>query len=104
MSTVVRRIVNCTGPQGDIARSGEPLIQALGRAGQIRPDALKLGIDVNPRAQIINQAGRAHSDLYCIGPMTRGSFWETVAVPDIRRQAADLARHLSNAHWVGEGL
>jgi uncharacterized NAD(P)/FAD-binding protein YdhS len=40
-----------------------------------------------------------------IGPMTRGAFWEIVAVPDIRRQAWSVARRLSNAQWVeGEGL
>jgi uncharacterized NAD(P)/FAD-binding protein YdhS len=25
-------------------------------------------------------------DLYVIGPLTRGTFWESVAVPDIRAQ------------------
>ena len=43
--------------------------------------------------------------LYAIGPMTRGAWWEVVAVPDIRVQAWNLARTLANAHWVGgEGL
>jgi uncharacterized NAD(P)/FAD-binding protein YdhS len=43
--------------------------------------------------------------LYALGPMTRGSFWEITAVPDIRVQTWALARRLSNAHWVaGEGL
>jgi uncharacterized NAD(P)/FAD-binding protein YdhS len=37
--------------------------------------------------------------------MTRGAFWEIVAVPDIRTQTWNVARRLSNAHWVGgEGL
>jgi len=37
--------------------------------------------------------------------MTRGAFWEIVAVPDIRTQTWSVARRLSNAHWVGgEGL
>jgi uncharacterized NAD(P)/FAD-binding protein YdhS len=37
--------------------------------------------------------------------MTRGAFWEIVAVPDIRQQTWNLARRLSNAQWVGwEGL
>jgi uncharacterized NAD(P)/FAD-binding protein YdhS len=56
------RIVNCTGPDADIARAGEPLLAALLGAGRIRADPLRLGI-----------------------------FWESVAIPDIRAQAAQVA-------------
>ncbi|MFS0774016.1 FAD/NAD(P)-binding protein [Sphingomonas sp. 1P08PE] len=102
--TVVRRIVNCTGPQGDVLRSAEPLLRRLVADGRMRPDPLRLGIDIDADSRIVDAAGTPQPDLFCIGPMTRGSFWEIVAVPDIRRQCADLARRLSNAHWVGEGL
>lgn len=98
------RIVNCTGPQGDIRRSDEPLLRGLLAAGRIRPDALNLGIEVDPQSRVVAADGTADPALYCVGPMTRGSFWEIVAVPDIRRQCADLARRLANAGWVAEGL
>jgi uncharacterized NAD(P)/FAD-binding protein YdhS len=101
----VRRVVNCTGPQGDLNRTTEPLLRALARRGAIRPDRERLGIDVTAAAQAIDAEGRASDRLFALGPMTRGAFWEIVAVPDIRRQTWDLARRLSNAHWVGgEGL
>jgi uncharacterized NAD(P)/FAD-binding protein YdhS len=29
--------------------------------------------------------------LYAVGPPTRGAFWEITAVPDIRRQCAEVA-------------
>lgn len=99
------RIVNCTGPQGDIRRSDEPLLRRLLADGRIRPDAIGLGIEVDPQSRVVAADGQADPALYCVGPMTRGSFWEIVAVPDIRRQCSDLARRLSNAEWVaGEGL
>ncbi|KQT35362.1 FAD-dependent oxidoreductase [Sphingomonas sp. Leaf412] len=102
---VVRRLVNCTGPQGDLSRTGEPLLATLTARGLIRPDAEHLGIDVDGVARTVAMDGTVDDRLYAIGPMTRGAFWEIVAVPDIRRQAWDLARRLSNAHWVGgEGL
>ncbi|MFT3978424.1 MAG: FAD-dependent oxidoreductase, partial [Sphingomonas bacterium] len=102
---VAQRVVNCTGPQGDLTRTGEPLLARLVERGAIRPDAEHLGIDVDARCRTIAADGQANGDLYAIGPMTRGAFWESVAVPDIRRQAWDLARSLSNAQWVeGEGL
>ena len=101
----VRRIVNCTGPQGDLARSPEPLLQNLLRAGRARADAFGLGLDVDDQSHLVDAAGVAQTQLYAVGPMTRGAFWEITAVPDIRQQVWSLARTLSNAHWVeGEGL
>ena len=102
---LAQRIVNCTGPLGDLARTQEPLLQKLAARGLIRPDAAHLGIDVDNQGQTIAADGRANADLYALGPMTRGAFWEIVAVPDIRTQTWNVARRLSNAHWVGgEGL
>lgn len=103
--THARRIVNCTGPQGDLLRSNEPLIQHLLEAGLIRPDPQRLGVDVDSQSRAIRRDGSPENRLHCIGPMTRGGLWEVVAVPDIRQQSWDLARRLSNAQWVGgEGL
>jgi uncharacterized NAD(P)/FAD-binding protein YdhS len=103
--TRAARIVNCTGPQGDLMRSSEPLIRHLIADGAIRPDPLRLGVDVDAQSQAIGRDGHAEQRLHCIGPMTRGGLWEVVAVPDIRQQSWDLARRLSNAQWVGgEGL
>lgn len=100
-----RRVVNCTGPQGDLGRSTDPLLRRLVERGSIRPDAARLGIDVDGDARTVAADGRANDWLFALGPMTRGAFWEIVAVPDIRVQTWNLARRLSNAHWVeGEGL
>lgn len=101
----VQRIVNCTGPLGDLARTTEPLLQRLAARGLIRADAAHLGIDVDNQGQTIAASGLPNPNLYALGPMTRGAFWEIVAVPDIRTQTWSVARKLSNAHWVGgEGL
>lgn len=90
-----RRIVNCTGPQTDLLRTGEMLLRSLATDGHIRPDALRLGIDVNDRAETIDTQGAAQPNLLAIGPMTRAATWEIVAVPDIRVQAWSVARRLS---------
>jgi uncharacterized NAD(P)/FAD-binding protein YdhS len=101
----VQRIVNCTGPQGDLARTTDPLIRTLHARGLIRPDSARLGIDVDADARTIAANGESNDWLLALGPMTRGAFWEIVAVPDIRAQTWSVARRLSNAHWVGwEGL
>lgn len=105
VTTRARRLVNCTGPQGDLLRSEEPLIRALLSMGAIRPDTLRIGLDVDAQSRVIAADGTIDDRLYCIGPMTRGGLWEVVAVPDIRQQNWTLARRLANAQWVGgEGL
>jgi uncharacterized NAD(P)/FAD-binding protein YdhS len=101
----VRRIINASGPQGDLLRTGELLLRRLLDRGLIRPDPLRIGIDVTQQSETIGADGELSPTLLALGPMTRGTFWEIVAVPDIRRQTWAVARKLSNAHWVGgEGL
>ncbi|HLL59641.1 MAG TPA: FAD/NAD(P)-binding protein [Allosphingosinicella sp.] len=92
---IVARIVNCTGPQADISRAGEPLLDRLLAAGRIRPDPCRIGIDVDTSSRTIGASGEASSSLYAIGPMTRGTFWEIVAVPDIRGQVQAVAARLA---------
>ncbi|MCP3735263.1 FAD/NAD(P)-binding protein [Sphingomonas sp. RP10(2022)] len=105
IETRAARIVNCTGPQGDLLRSAEPLLRRLIADGLVRPDALRIGLDVDHESQVIGRDGTGDDRLYCIGPMTRGALWEVVAVPDIRQQNWTLARRLAHAQWVGgEGL
>lgn len=90
----VTRIVNCTGPETDIVRSGEQFLSALLGAGRIRPDPLRIGVDVDSSCRAIGADGRVSDRLYAIGPVTRGTFWESVAVPDIRVQAERIAERI----------
>ena len=91
----VRRIVNCTGPQADISRAGEPLLDALLAAGRIRSDPLRIGVDVNASSRVVAADGCPSETLYAVGPITRGAFWEIVAVPDIRHQVKAVAERLA---------
>ncbi len=101
----VRRVINCTGPLGDLRRARDPLLGTLAARGLIRPDALAIGIDVDRQSRAVAGDGGANPRLYVVGPMTRGAHWEMVAVPDIRMQVWSLARYLTSSHWVGgEGL
>jgi len=84
-------VVNCTGPMGDVTRSGDPLIGSLLAAGLVRPDACALGIDVDARSRTIGTDGAASPTLFAVGPITRGQFYEITSVPDIRLQAAECA-------------
>ncbi|MFC4255200.1 FAD-dependent oxidoreductase [Altererythrobacter xixiisoli] len=101
----VDRIIGCTGPSGDLARSPDALLQGLLATGAIRPDVHRLGLDVDHVGRVKRADGTGHDRLFAVGPITKGEAWEMIAVPDIRRQVWSLARQLANAHWVGgEGL
>jgi uncharacterized NAD(P)/FAD-binding protein YdhS len=84
-------VVNCTGPQTDLSRVEDPLITALLASGAARLDALNLGLDVEGDMRLRDADGRSQPRLFALGPVTRGAFWEIVAVPDIRLQARALA-------------
>jgi uncharacterized NAD(P)/FAD-binding protein YdhS len=82
---------NCTGPLHSIARTRDPLLRSLLDGGAVSPDPLGMGLDVDDSA-------RAGERLWALGPLTKGRYWEIIAVPDIREQAAsvadDIAREL----------
>ena len=77
---------NCTGPLHSIRRSNDPLLKALLDAGQIAADPLGIGIAVDGRSR-----ASGGERLWAMGPLTKGRYWEIVAVPDIREQAAAVA-------------
>jgi uncharacterized NAD(P)/FAD-binding protein YdhS len=84
---------NCTGPLHAIARTRDPLLRSVLDAGQVRPDRLGIALQVDERARA---TGGEH--IWALGPLTRGCYWEIIAVPDIREQAAavadDIAREI----------
>lgn len=93
----VGAIVNCSGPGGDITRSGDALLRSLLADGLARPDALGLGLDVDRMLRLRSRQGSPQDRIYAIGPLTRGCFWECTAVPEIRQQARRLADLLATA-------
>ena len=91
----VDRVINCSGSETDCRRIDESFITSLFVQGFARPDPLFLGIDVNEHGALIDYKGIPSHRLYAIGPVRKGCFWETTAVPEIRVQAAALAEHLA---------
>jgi uncharacterized NAD(P)/FAD-binding protein YdhS len=94
LSLVVDRIIDCSGPRTDCTKIDQPLLRQLLREGQIRPDPLRLGIEVEPDGAVVGRNGKTTADLFAIGPITKGTFWEIVAVPDIRVICERLAERL----------
>lgn len=89
-----RRIVNCTGPRASIAGAQPALDDLLGN-GRITPDPLNIGIDVDDQCRALRSSGEADDRLTVIGPLTKGAWWEIVAVPDLRVQVEQIADRLA---------
>jgi uncharacterized NAD(P)/FAD-binding protein YdhS len=79
---------NCTGPLHAIEHTRDPLLRSLFDSGAARPDALGIGL-------AIDENSRAGERLWALGPLTKGRYWEIIAVPDIREQAALVAQDVS---------
>ncbi len=88
----VARIINCTGPSRDYADIQSPLLAGLRAAGLIVPDALRLGIETDLDGRLISVNGRPVQGLFTLGPIRIPALWESIAIPEIRNQALDLAK------------
>ncbi|MFL6003250.1 MAG: hypothetical protein ACJ72P_10615, partial [Nocardioides sp.] len=66
--------------------------QALQRRGLVAPDPLRLGLDSTPSGQVVGADGVPVPGLYAVGPPRKGTLWESTAIPEIRTQAAEVAR------------
>ena len=90
----VSRIISCRGLTSDPRRSSNPLVAQLVAEGYARTDPLGIGLDVDNDCALVDASGRPSERIFAVGPMSQAAFWESIAVPDIRLQAASLARRL----------
>ena len=92
---LVDRVVNCTGPQYDLRRTGERLLRSLLAQGMALADPCGVGIMTDEFGALPDASGRVAGNLYYIGPMLRSRYWEATAVPELRTHAEQLARRLA---------
>lgn len=99
----VRHVLSCTGPQADYRKLNDPLVQRLLARDLLAPDSLRLGANTRDGGQICNQAGCVIPGLYTLGSTQRGRLYESIAVPELRVQAAALAARLARDFEHTEG-
>jgi uncharacterized NAD(P)/FAD-binding protein YdhS len=101
----VDRVVNCTGPESDCRKVNDPLLKSLIQQKLACSDALFLGLNVSADGALIDHSGVPSDLLDAVGPVRKGSLWETIAVPEIRGQVSELSKLLLtiNADQDAEG-
>ena len=87
-------VINATGPAARLTASRSGLLQNLLRRGLVAPDDTDMGVRVDPDHTVVTADGARSLLLFALGPLLRGTLWETVAVPELRAQARRVAETL----------
>jgi uncharacterized NAD(P)/FAD-binding protein YdhS len=90
----VAAVINCTGASVDCRNDRPPLLESLVARGLAQPDPLGLGLVSDADGALLDAQGQPSPGLFTVGAYRKGAIWETTAVPDLRVQAAALARHM----------
>ena len=87
-------IVNATGVETNIdLRPGE-LMHALRECGRVLPGRQGIGIASTGAGQVLDAHGRPDPRLRVIGALRIGDLWESIAIPELRMQARQIAEAL----------
>lgn len=87
-------ILNCTGPSLRYDRVNSPVLRDLLDRKFARTGQGGAGLDTTERGQLVASDGTARQALYTLGPARQGTLFESIAIPEIRGQAYDLATTL----------
>ena len=87
-------VINCTGPHTRFSATRSRLLQNLLASGLAQPDSMDMGVRVDSDFTVITRDGKRSEWLLAIGPLLRGTLWESIAVPELRGQALRVAQTL----------
>ncbi|WP_029354371.1 FAD/NAD(P)-binding protein [Bosea sp. 117] len=88
-------VLNCTGPDENLARNRAGLVGDLLETGLARPGPFGLGLDCDLRHRLADASGQPQAGLYLVGPPTRGRFWEVTPAPNGRNQCTVVAKEIA---------
>ena len=91
----VTRVINCTGPDMNYRRVGSSLLNSLFAQGLIVEGPHGSGLWTSESGGLRDQNGHYSGVLFYVGPGRQGTLIESIAVPELRQQAADLSELLA---------
>lgn len=90
----VDRLILCTGIPLDYANCNDTLVSRMRERGLLQGDVLALGARCDGDGALLDRDGRPQAMLHTLGTPRKGQLWESIAVPELRLQARDLARRV----------
>jgi uncharacterized NAD(P)/FAD-binding protein YdhS len=105
----VQRIINCTGPETDIKRPGNKLLNNLAAKGMVSPGPCGIGIQAQAASCIIPATCRDDEkqpyqpNLFVAGSNLKGMLWESTAVPELRGHAKTIAQQIIEGVYARQG-
>ncbi|MCS3810207.1 FAD-dependent oxidoreductase [Xanthomonas sp. 4461] len=88
----VQTLVNATGVEMRVQAMRNPLLQQLLGQGIAMAGPHGIGVDTAADGSLIDADGQTNPRLRVIGSLRIGALWESLAVPELREQAAAIAR------------
>jgi len=90
------RVINCTGPSMNYQRIPSTLLQNLFKRGLVTSGPLGAGFHCSQDGAVIDADGHTSEIIFNLGPGRLGDLLESIAVPEIRQQAVELASTLAD--------
>jgi len=90
------RVINCTGPSMNYRRVHSTLLQNLFRRGLVTSGPLGAGFHCSQDGAVIDAGGHTSEIIFNLGPGRLGDLLESIAIPEIRQQAVELASTLAD--------
>jgi hydroxyacylglutathione hydrolase len=90
------RVINCTGPSLNYRRVPSRLLQSLFQRGLVTSGPLGAGFHCSQDGAVIDAGSRASEIIFNLGPGRLGDLLESIAIPEIRQQAVELASTLAD--------
>ena len=90
------RVINCTGPDMNYRRVPSTLLGNLFKRGLVTAGSLGTGYHCARNGAVIDADGHASEIIFNLGPGRLGDLLESIAVPEIRQQAVELAATLAD--------
>jgi hydroxyacylglutathione hydrolase len=90
------RVINCTGPSLHYRRVPSTLLQNLFKRGLVTSGPLGTGFHCSREGAVIDATGQASEIIFNLGPGRQGDLIESIAIPELRQQAVELASTLAD--------
>lgn len=84
-------LVNCSGPDPNVFRGDQVLLNRLRARGLAGPGPFGMGVGTSLSGEVLGASGRPVGWLWALGSLRQGQLLESTAVPEIRCQAQHLA-------------